>query len=585
MPIAAKGFNSKLVSFLIFPALLCAQAPDPPKPAPTSAEVTTKDAPLAFKSGINLVPVTVVVRDARGKAIGTLGRDDFQLSDNGKPQMISRFTLEKLSGAAGATTPSTHESTPTAGTTTAPAATPTDGIPDRFVAYLFDDMHMTPQDLNDTKKAAGRQIDSSSANPLERTAIYAISGEPQQEFTGDRDKLHAALAALGTSHNTFAKMQHNTCPEMTYYMGNQIYAQNDSKALSIAANDALICAHLDKEYDTAVRMAQAAARDADLLGDKNSESSLEALRNVVARMASMPGQRTIVLVSPGFLVLDNRRDEEMALIERAIKANVVIAALDARGLYALTPGGDASQPDVNSKSVLGRLSYTTTENMMQSDALAIISSGTGGALYEGTNDYDEGFARTAATPEYLYVLGFSPLDLKLDGKYHNLKVTLKGVTGMTLQVRKGYYAPTHATNPADQAKEAIEEAFFSRDEIRDLPAVLQTQYFKADNGDVRLSATAEVDIKKLGFHKEGDRNRNDITVVTGLFDGDGNYVSGAQKIVEMRLLDDTLAKRTGPGIAVKSSFAVHSGRYVVRMVVRDSEGQLMSAQSKLVEIP
>jgi len=156
---------------------------------------------------------------------------------------------------------------------------------------------------------------------------------------------------------------------------------------------------------------------------------------------------------------------------------------------------------------------------------------------------------------------------------------------MNLQVRKGYYAPAHAANPADQAKQAIEEAFFSRDEIRDLPAVLQTQYFKSDNGDVRLSATAEVDVKKLAFHKEGDRNRNDLTVVTGLFDSDGNYVGGAQKIVEMRLLDQTLEKHFNSGIAVKSSFAVHSGRYVVRMVVRDSEGELMSAESSLVEIP
>jgi hypothetical protein len=73
--------------------------------------------------------------------------------------------------------------------------------------------------------------------------------------------------------------------------------------------------------------------------------------------------------------------------------------------------------------------------------------------------------------------------------------------------------------------------------------------------------------------------------VTGLFDNDGNFVGGSQKLVEMRLLDETLEKRVGQGIAVKSSFTVHPGRYVVRMVVRDSEGQAMAAQSSLVEIP
>jgi len=223
--------------------------------------------------------------------------------------------------------------------------------------------------------------------------------------------------------------------------------------------------------------------------------------------------------------------------------------------------------------------------MMKSDVLANLASGTGGMFYEGKNDYEHGLARIAAAPEYVYVLGFSPQDMKLDGRYHNLKIVLKSSNGMELQARKGYYAPAHASNPADQAKQAIEEAFFSRDEIHDLPAVLQTQYFKSENGDVRLSAAAEVDVRKLAFRKEGDRNRNDLTVVTGLFDSDGNFVSGAQKIVEMRLLNQTLEQHLGSGIAVKSSFAVHSGRYVVRMVVRDSEGQLMSAQSNLIEIP
>jgi hypothetical protein len=156
---------------------------------------------------------------------------------------------------------------------------------------------------------------------------------------------------------------------------------------------------------------------------------------------------------------------------------------------------------------------------------------------------------------------------------------------MDLEVRKGYYAPNYATSPEERAKQQVKEAFFSRDEVRDLPAVLKTQYFKTGDTNATLSAVADVDVKKLSFRKEGGRNLDNLTVVTGLFDNDGNYISGVQKTVEMRLLDDTLEKRVGSGIAVKSSFAVHTGKYVVRLVIRDSEGQLMSEQSSLVEIP
>ena len=102
---------------------------------------------------------------------------------------------------------------------------------------------------------------------------------------------------------------------------------------------------------------------------------------------------------------------------------------------------------------------------------------------------------------------------------------------------------------------------------------------------MRLSATAEIDVKKLAFHKEGDRNRDDVTVVTGLFDNDGNYISGSQKVVEMQLRDETLQKRVDSGIGVRSSFAVHPGRYMsIRMVVPQfPKVRPLAAQSSLVE--
>ncbi len=323
----------------------------------------------------------------------------------------------------------------------------------------------------------------------------------------------------------------------------------------------------------------AATEGISVYSNLNTQSSLETLRNLVGKMSTMAGQRTIVLVSEGFVVPDDLRAEQTALIERAIRSHVIINALDARGVHL----GSSDLSVGSSTDNYG--TYSKMEDMVQGDEMGTIAEGTGGTFYRGSNNYDEGIAHTAAAPEYLYVLGFSPLDLKLDGKYHNLKVTLKTAKGMDLEVRKGYYAPNYAATPEEQVKQQIEEAFFSRDEVHDLPATLHTQYFKTSDTDVTLSAVANVDVKKLNLRKEGGRNLDNLTVVTGLFDNDGNYISGVQKTVELRLLDDTLEKRVGSGIAVKSSFTVHTGKYMVRMVVRDSEGQTMAEQSSLVEIP
>ncbi len=598
------GFRA--TSLLCLAALgLCQTAPE--------AEVSSQEAPLIFRSGTNVVPVTVVVRDSKGHAIGNLNVEDFQLFDNGKPQMISKFSIETLAPepasapAPKAASPATPAETPASGAALTDANP--DGIPDRFVAYLFDDLHSSLADLVYTRNAAKRQIDS-SFHALDRAAVYTTSGRQMQEFTGDRAKLHAALDGITASAATAAKAQReNSCPPVDYYMGDRIYNKHDLTVWKIATRDAMVCGNLgpSDSADLAaidenavsgcensgssegvckgVKFAKDSARDALLRGDHDTEASLEMLRAVVSRMASMPGQRNIVLISPGFLVLDDRHDEQMALTDRAIKAKVVIGGLDARGLYSQIQGGDASDRVLSSGSIVDKITYQGAATIMQTDVIATLADGTGGTFYHGTNDFDDGFARVAATPQFRYVLAFSPTDMKLDGKFHTLKVNLKNHSGLELQVRKGYYAPKTSTDPADQAKQQVEDAFFSHDEVHDLPAVLQTQYFKLDNGDVTLSAVAKVDVKKLTFRKDGDRNRNDITVVTGVFDNDGNFVSGAQKVVEMRLLDETLDKRLASGISVKSNFSVHPGRYMVRMVVRDSEGQTMSAQSSLVDIP
>jgi hypothetical protein len=97
--------------------------------------------------------------------------------------------------------------------------------------------------------------------------------------------------------------------------------------------------------------------------------------------------------------------------------------------------------------------------------------------------------------------------------------------------------------------------------------------------------SAKVDVRQIQFRKEGDRNRNDLTVVSGLFDQDGNFVSGTQKTVEMRLLDATLESRLSAGLTVKTTFDVAPGNYVVRLVVRDKEGRMMAAQNGAIEIP
>jgi hypothetical protein len=305
-------------------------------------------------------------------------------------------------------------------------------------------------------------------------------------------------------------------------------------------------------------------------------------------MSVLPGQRTLVLASPGFLLVETRL-EESTIIDRAIHANVTINSLDVRGLATETP--DLSKPPIQLAGGANASAYFSYRERMeheifeaQSDVLAELADGTGGAFYHNNNDLDEGFRRVAGAPEYTYVLGFSPQNLRFDGSLHALKVALHNHASLDVEARRNYSAPRSIADPAAVSQEEIREAMFSRDELQEFPVELHTEYFKSGSQSARLSLVARIDLRSLKFHKEEGRNRDDLTVAAGLFDHNGNYIAGTQKTVDLRIMDANLERWLNSGITVPASFEVKPGAYVLRLVVRDSTGQLMAAHNGVVEI-
>jgi hypothetical protein len=306
--------------------------------------------------------------------------------------------------------------------------------------------------------------------------------------------------------------------------------------------------------------------------EQRTLASLANLKELIKRMAIAPGQRTIMFISPGFNTFAAEHiQEETDILERAIKANVIISTLDARGLYT-DPAYDASGRGGSLGAAISR-----------SNILAELASGTGGTFFQNSNDLDEGFRRLAAAPEYVYLLGFSPQNLKLDGSFHSLRVTLKNVGSVAIQARHGYYAPKHMEDEAENARQEIESALFSREEILELPIELHTQFFKTSDQAARLAVLAHLNLKLFKFQKVEGRNGNEVTLVYGLFDRDGNYTQGIKKVLTLRLKDETL-ERLAQGVTVRTTFDVKPGAYLIRLVVRDAEERKLSATNGAVQI-
>lgn len=565
-----------------------------PETKQTAAEIATHDEPATFKVNVKLVVVHVVVRDSQGHAVGNLRQEDFHVFDKGKPQLITHFEVEQpgtLAARARQTSVENSGTTPSSGASSTTGSAPS--APERFVAYLFDDVHLVFGDLAHVQEAAERHF--GTLRPTDRAAIFTTSGVTTLDFTDDRAKLHETLLQLRPRpiNSPVFKQQ---CPEISYYQAGLIVNKQDNEATKVAIEEASECGPVTALGYNIVPQGNPGALVNTLslgilsAGEHESRVSLLTLKDVVHSVSRMPGQRSIVVVSPGFITPD--LDYEYSdIIDRAVRSQVVINALDARGLYVVIPYGDAShQPPVIPGDSSYNSSVSTSKTLMevaaaaaQDDLLAALADGTGGVFFHNNNDFNEGFRRVADTPEYSYVLGFVPQNLKLDGSYHNLKVTIKGAQKFTLQARRGYYAPKSLANPDEQAKQEIEEAMYSQEELHNLPVKLHTQFFKASDEDAKLVVLAHVDVQHLHFKKVEGRNNNVLTCVSALFNRNGNFIQGMQKVVTMNWKDDTLEHKLAAGITLKTSFDVRPGSYLVRLVVRDAEGQLTS-ENGTVEI-
>jgi VWFA-related protein len=572
--------------------------------AASAPEINTRTTTVPLESRVNLVPVRVVVHDSTGRAVENLHKEDFQIKQDGQLQFITHFSTETAGSTdkqvvRGEAIPlptdsaSVTESAPDASGKPVAAAPGALTMPTRFVALLFDDVHLDVGDVARTRTAAMRFIET-TVKPNERLALYTISGQHQVDFTDDRSAIRASLTALMANPvGAYDPRTQQDCLQMSYYEADLIENKGDQQAAAVALSDAMACeasmpgGNAQQEATQAAALVASTVQMAVQAGYTNSQYAVRRLQEVVRRVSALPGQRSIVLVSPGFL-MSTLEYEVSEIIDKANHANVYINTLDARGLYTVDPVGDVTrrpQPHSDAAAMAIDLQYRSEEQRVQSDVLSDLAYSTGGFYFRNNNDLDAGFRMTAAEPEVSYLLAFVPANLKNDGKFHALSVKLTTKEKYTVQARRGFFAPKRGVTPEQLAKQDIEDALFSQEEQQSVPIQLHLQYFKSDANNAKLSVLTHVDLNHVDFEKSQGRNWDDLTIVAALFDRNGNFITGEEKTLELRLKDATLVRLDQTGVTVKTNFDVKPGGYLVRLVVRDGKAAQLSARNGVVEIP
>lgn len=406
-------------------------------------ETSPPHATAKIQVTVSAVLVPVVVRDAHGHSVGSLKKEDFQIFDKNKPQAISGFTVQKR--AAVVSQPASAESTLGGPAATQPSATGPERPatpPERFIVFLFDDMHMTAGDLTQIQKAATKMVAGSLAES-DMAAVVSISGV-SSGLTRDRAKLQDAIMNLKVQ--SLYRHIGRTCPDIDYYEADRILNKHDPMAFDTAVENTLSCC--DCTRDVARVLVDNAASESLHIGDADVRATLGFMREIVRKMGAMSGQRTLILISPGFLTMTpDAATEKSQILDMAAQSSVTINAVDARGLF--TTALDASDRSRGSSmSERTASQYRGYSMVLNEDVMAELADGTGGTYFHNSNDLEGGLQALTAVPEFVYLLEMSLQNVKQDGAYHSLNVKVDQ-EGVKLEARRGYFAP----KPANRKKE------------------------------------------------------------------------------------------------------------------------------------
>ena len=564
----------------------------------------------------NLVVVPVVVRDAEGKPVEGLRKEDFKLFDQGEEQSITQFEVESAIAPP-------SSSVAVRASVLAPPSSPAP-LTERYLSLYFDTLNTSDADLIQARNAADHYL---SANLQSNERVAVISPEQVlSNFTADGKQIHEALLRLHVSSRTLSKGAN--CPNLSDYQALEIVQNPNNQNIDawIAAKDEL--AHCGVGFQTPIPPSSpgkvgspsspgtgggpgtgSGAIDTSLIlnlarnivnqGQILARANLQALQEVVKNISQMPGERTVILVSPGF-IFQNGMLQVDRIIDQALRSQVVISSLDPEGLAVLMREGDATQknmPSATGGAIRAVHSTDSDREFVATAVLADVSQGTGGVFFNNSNDLKAGFGALFG-PSVYYILAFAPKDSKPDGKFHILKITLaQNQKGFTIQARRGYFAFDNEVEGGTQVKqlknsdvapqlpERIQQAIVSQTDFAQLPVELNAKVAEGQGDLHELSLFSRLDAKFLQFHKDGDHNLNTITFVFAIFDQKQNLIEAQQRRAKLNVLDNQMPDLFKLGVFVNLTFQLKPGTYWVREVVTDSEENKMTTLSRSVTVP
>jgi VWFA-related protein len=501
-----------------------------------------------FKSGTRLITQVITVKDKDGRAIEGLTAKDFVVSEDGIAQDVSFVEFQRLADRRTEPAPAAAIGPIPAAPAPAAAPSPVQGqiaapppgdsrYRDRRLLVLYFDLTAMPPNDQSRAYAAAQKFIDTQMRPSDRLAIMTFGGgavRVKQDFTGDRALLRETILTL-------------------------IYG-DDKDGDGIPDNTDIGTAFGQDDAEFSIL---------------NTDRQLSALQTAATMLRALPEQKTLIYFASGLRLngVDNQA-QLRATTNAAIRANVVLYPIDARGLVAAPPLGDATRASPGGLAMFtGQLAQSAINTFQRSqDTLFALAKDTGGKAMFDYNDLAQGIVQAADSITSYYILGYYSTHPATDGRFHRVKVSLApGVNG-ELAYRQGYFADKEfAKFTAADKERQLEDALMLENPVTDITLAMELNYFQLNSAEYFVPVAVKIPGSELALARRRGAQRTLIDFIGEVKDDYGVTVQNVRDKLDLKLTDETAAQLATRPIQYETGFTLLPGKYVIKILARDAE--------------
>jgi VWFA-related protein len=554
-------------TFLVW--MLAAFAQQQPQPPPQQPNAPLQKGSYKFESTTQLVIVNVSAKDKDGKPVEGLKATDFTVTEDGKPQAVKVFEFQRLEETAApeiVTAPAPAAAAPAAPpppvvaaavqTTITPARPGEIKYKDRRLLVLYFDFQGMPPDDQMRVQGNALKFIKTQMTPSDLVAIMTYAGELKvlQDFSEDRD---AAIKTIG-------KLVIGQASDM----GNVV--SDDSAEDTGAAFTAD-----DSEFNIF-----------------NTDRQLSSLEAAVKMLATLPEKKALVYFGSGVQRNGIDNDAQLrATINAALRSNVSFYPVDARGLVASSPVGNANvgASGGGGRGNGGNFSGSAVASRQSSlqgsqDTLYALANDTGGKLFVDSNDLSAGVVQAQKDISSYYILGYYTTNAALDGKYRRIKVSIGNSQIAKLDYRSGYFASKEFKKfDSSDRERQLQEALMLGDPITDLSVALETDYFRMASDRYYVPISVKLPGSDLELAKHGNAESTRLDFIGEIRDSKNAVAGSVRDFITVTLKGETAAQLAKRTVAYDVGFVLQPGTYTVKFLTRENQtGKMGTFQAKFV---